>query len=52
MCSATIDAVRWTVTQSIMPDLAMVNHTDATGQTLQPNCPSAALRWSWSARAC
>lgn len=35
----TIDAVRWTVTQSIMPDLAMVNHTDATGQTLRSELP-------------
>ena len=35
----TVDAVRWTVTQSIMPDLAMVNHTDASGETLRSELP-------------
>ncbi len=39
----TVTAVRWTVVQSIMPDLKMVNFTDAAGQTLRSEMPFGGL---------
>lgn len=38
-----VEAVRWTVVQSAMPDLTMVNHTDERGETLRTVMPFGGL---------
>jgi transglutaminase-like putative cysteine protease len=39
----TLDAVRWTVVQSVMADLEMVNFTDEGGETLRSELPFGGL---------
>lgn len=39
----TVNAVRWTVVQSIMPDLKIVNFTDEHGDTLRSEMPFGGL---------